>query len=261
MTTAVKATNQKTTTVTKTTQSASEATKRNQRLEDISSHRETLIQQRQKDAADSKARTLKMYDNMAKSGSAGDHRPLDINTYRGRDSGKLILSGAAIQKTDLVEETIRERVRASEENKKRLLASYDYAAKTQPSGTVRDVDFGLLKGVDGKYIHILYIEQQVRFETISSDCEIFSIQSPLSVSSFEQDKPQGSATFQMSNGVPSIKKGKSRNKQQEQQHPQTTCKCIHFYSIPNYLNQFSLRDEFPSFNFCIHRHTQYELLN
>lgn len=122
------------------------------RIDDISNHREEMIQRRQKDAAESKARTLQMYDNMAKSGSAGDHRPLDINTYRGKESGKLILSGAAIQKTDLVEETIRERVRASEENKRRLLAAYDYAAKTQPSGTVRDVDFELLKGVDGKLI-------------------------------------------------------------------------------------------------------------
>lgn len=31
------------------------------------------------------------------------------------------------------------------------------------------------------------------------------------VSSFEVDKPQGSATFQMSNGVPSVKKRKSKN--------------------------------------------------
>lgn len=124
--------------------------KREQKLEDISSHREKLIQQRQKDAADSKARTLQMYDNMAKSGNAGDHRQLDINTYRGKESGKLLLSGAAVQKRDLVEETIRERVRASEENKRRLLASYDYAVKTQPAGTVRDVDFETFKGVDGK---------------------------------------------------------------------------------------------------------------
>lgn len=128
---------------------AANAAKRDQRLEDISSHREELIKQRQKDASDSKARTLQMFDNMAKSGNAGDHRPLDINTYRGKDSGKLLLSGAAIQKTDLVEETIRERVRASEENKKRLLAAYDYAAKTQPAGTVRDVDLESFKGIDG----------------------------------------------------------------------------------------------------------------
>lgn len=133
----------------KTTTTLSSA-KREQRFEDISSHRETAIQQRQKDAAESKARMLQMYDNMAKSGSAGDHRPLDIGTYRGKESGKLLLSGAALQKTDLVEETIRERVRASEENKRRLLAAYDYAAKTQPAGTVRDVDFESFRGVDGR---------------------------------------------------------------------------------------------------------------
>lgn len=115
-----------------------------------------------------------MYDNMAKTGSAGDKKQLDINTYRGKDSGKVMLSGTALQKTDLVEETIRERVRASEENKKRLLAAFDYAAKTQPSGTVRDVDFASFQGVD--------------------------------VSSFEQDKPQGAATFRMSNGVPNVVK-------------------------------------------------------
>lgn len=148
MTTSVKQTNK---TPTATSTSTSSSTSTSKRIEDISSHREQLIQQRQKDAADSKARTLAMYDNMAKSGSAGDHKALDINTYRGKDSGKLLLSGAAIQKTDLVEETIRERVRASEENKKRLLAAYDYAAKTQPSGTVRDVDFESFKGVDGEY--------------------------------------------------------------------------------------------------------------
>lgn len=129
---------------------ATVSAKRESRIEDVSDHREQLIQQRQRDAAESKARTLQMYDNMAKSGAAGDKRPLDINTYRGKDSGKLLLSGSAIQKTDLVEETIRERVRASEENKKRLLAAYDYAAKTQPAGTVRDVDFESFKGVDGK---------------------------------------------------------------------------------------------------------------
>ena len=120
------------------------------RASDMSSHREELIERRQREAAESKARTLAMYDNMAKSGNAGDRRPLDINTYRGRESGKLLLSGAALQKTDLVEETIRERVRASEENKKRLLAAYDYAAKTQPAGTVRDVDLAAFKGVDGE---------------------------------------------------------------------------------------------------------------
>lgn len=133
-------------------QQQQQAARREQHLDDIGSQREQMIQQRQREAAESKARTLAMYDNMAKTGHAGDKKPLDINTYRGRESGKLLLSGAALQKTDLVEETIRERVRASEANKKRLLAAYDYAAKTQPAGTVRDVDLAAFQGVDGELI-------------------------------------------------------------------------------------------------------------
>lgn len=126
--------------------------KRDMRLDNIGDAREQAIQHRQKEAADSKARTLAMYDNMAKSGNAGDKRQLDIGTYRGNESGgKFMVSGTVLQKTDLVEETIRERVRASEENKKRLLAAFDYAAKTQPSGTVRDVDLAAFQGVDGEY--------------------------------------------------------------------------------------------------------------
>lgn len=148
---------------------------------DMSSHREELIQRRQREAAESKARTLAMYDNMAKSGNAGDKRPLDINTYRGKESGKLLLSGAALQKTDLVEETIRERVRASEENKKRLLAAYDYAAKTQPAGTVRDVDLAAFQGVDGEsgsyiffhFFFIIYNEQTLLIVSIRSIINTF----------------------------------------------------------------------------------------
>lgn len=66
------------------------------------------------------------------------------------DSGKLLLSGNAIQKRDLVEETIRARAKACDDNKKRVLAAFDYAAKTQPAGTVRDVDIAAFKQVDGK---------------------------------------------------------------------------------------------------------------
>lgn len=157
MTTAVKTTTHTTKTTTSGGSPGGQTTKTTttvRQLDDISDHREQAIQQRQRDAAQSKARTLQMYDNMAKTGSAGDKKALDINTYRGKDSGKLMLSGTALQKTDLVEETIRERVRASEENKKRLLAAFDYAAKTQPSGTVRDVDFASFQGVDGKFLEI-----------------------------------------------------------------------------------------------------------
>lgn len=144
-----------TTTSKQTTTFASSSSNKTVRSgEEISSHRDEMIQRRQKDAAEAKARTLAMYDNMAKSGAAGDTKKLDIDTYRGKPptvGGQAILSGAAIQKTDLVEETIRERVRASEENKKRLLAAYDYAAKTQPAGTVRDIDLAAFQGVDGEF--------------------------------------------------------------------------------------------------------------
>uniref|UniRef100_A0A6G1S783 Uncharacterized protein n=1 Tax=Aceria tosichella TaxID=561515 RepID=A0A6G1S783_9ACAR len=166
-----------TTTTTTTSANATSATaKRDMRIDtNIGDAREQAIQHRQKEAAESKARTLAMYDNMAKSGNAGDKRQLDINTYRGSDSGgKFMVSGSALQKTDLVEETIRERVRASEQNKKRLLAAYDYAAKTQPAGTVRDVDLAAFQGVD--------------------------------VSSFEPEKPANAATFRSSNGVPQVVK-------------------------------------------------------
>lgn len=60
------------------------AEKRDKRLDEVTSHREDLIQQRQRQANEAKARTLQMYDNMAKSGNAGDHKPLDIKTYAGR---------------------------------------------------------------------------------------------------------------------------------------------------------------------------------
>lgn len=135
------------------------AGKREMKIESLGDSREQAIQQRQRDAAENKARTLAMYDNMAKSGNAGDKRQMDINTYSGKDSGRILLSGSALQKTDLVEETIRERVRASEENKKRLLAAFDYAAKTQPAGTVRDVDLAAFQGVDGEYSSIARVKR------------------------------------------------------------------------------------------------------
>lgn len=210
MTTAVKNTASKTSSNVavanqQTTTSSSSTSSTTKRFDDISSHRESAIQQRQRDAAESKARTLQMYDNMAKSGAAGDTKALDINTYRGRESGKLLLSGAAIQKRDFVEETIRDRVRASEENKKRLLAAFDYAAKTQPSGTVRDVDFESFKGVDGKFDSLIVHFRLICFQ-LNKLIQCINFLNQL-VSSFESDKPAGAATFRSSNGVPNVVKG------------------------------------------------------
>lgn len=44
-------------------------------------------------------------------------------------SNGAMLSGTPLQKTDLVEETIRARARACDENKRRLLGAYDFAGK------------------------------------------------------------------------------------------------------------------------------------
>lgn len=52
---------------------------------------------------------------------------------------------------DLVEETIRQRVKAADDRKKRLLAAYDHAAKSQPAGQARIVEFDNFKRADGKY--------------------------------------------------------------------------------------------------------------
>jgi hypothetical protein len=197
-----------------TISNATSSAKREMRVDNIGDAREQAIQHRQKEAAETKARTLAMYDNMAKSGNAGDKRPLDINTYRGKESGKLLVSGSALQKTDLVEETIRERVRRSEENKKRLLAAYDYAAKTQPAGTVRDVDLAAFQGVDGESSSTRSRDQSaqkgplVERETTHSLTHLSFPADKNSVSSFEPEKPAGAATFRSSNGVPQVVKSK-----------------------------------------------------
>ena len=61
-----------------------------------------------------------------------------------------MLSGMPMQRRDFAEETIRARAKACDDNKKRILAAFDYAAKTQPAGTVRDVDFASFRNADGK---------------------------------------------------------------------------------------------------------------
>lgn len=55
------------------------------------------------------------------------------------------------ERRDLVEETIRQRVKAADDRKKRLLAAYDHAAKSQPAGQARIVEFDNFKRADGKY--------------------------------------------------------------------------------------------------------------
>lgn len=51
-----------------------------------------------------------------------------------------------------MEETIRDRLRAAEDRKKRIMAAYDHAAKTQPAGQARIVEFDTFSSADGKSV-------------------------------------------------------------------------------------------------------------
>ncbi|XP_013787538.1 smoothelin-like isoform X2 [Limulus polyphemus] len=123
-------------------QAASRA-KRDEMMKKREQEREDAIKQRQREAAEQKQRTLAMFDSMAKSAPAGGPKQMDINIYK---DGKPGLNndnrpiGGGLQR-DLVEESIRERQKEAEERKRRILSSYDVAAKSGPAGTIRDVNF------------------------------------------------------------------------------------------------------------------------
>ncbi|KAG8185507.1 hypothetical protein JTE90_019762 [Oedothorax gibbosus] len=126
--------------------------------------REAKIRNRLKEADLKKQQTMAMYDAMAKEGSAPEARkPVDSP-----------MSGSG-PKRDLVEETIRDRLRAAEDRKKRIMAAYDHAAKTQPAGQARIVEFDKFK---------------------RADVSKLEVKSP----------PKGSCTFGMSGGVPAAQK-------------------------------------------------------
>lgn len=55
-------------------------------------------------------------------------------------------------RVDYVEDAIKRRQREAEERKRRILASYDIAAKSQPAGTVRDVDLDSTSSIDSKLL-------------------------------------------------------------------------------------------------------------
>src|SRR2546429_4812286 len=115
-------------------------------MEKMANSREESIKKRQKEANEHKQRTLEMYDQMAKSAPAGGQKVMNINVLRGIDSTDSASDNMSVcssesgivptaPKRDLVEEAIRDRHRASEEEKNRILAAYDAAAKAGPPGT------------------------------------------------------------------------------------------------------------------------------
>ncbi|XP_054714835.1 uncharacterized protein LOC129224412 [Uloborus diversus] len=76
---------------------------------------------------------------------------------------------------DLVEQTIQERLRAADDRKKRIMAAYDHAAKSQPAGGARIVEFDAFKSAD-----------------------VSKLKTPAPV--------KGSCCFSMSGGVPKVEK-------------------------------------------------------
>lgn len=125
------------------------------RMEKALNSREETIKKRQAEAAEHKQRTLEMYDAMAKSAPAGGQKVMNLSLLKGSSSnasmdsvlsdtlsGCSSLSGSqcAGQRRDLVEEAIRDRKKAADDEKKRILAAYDAAAKSGPAGTYRVAD-------------------------------------------------------------------------------------------------------------------------
>jgi len=132
-----------------------------QRRED---EREQAIRNRLKAADLKKKKTLEMYSEMAKAGT--------------NSSRKGSLSGSEVsgeKPRDLVEDAIQDRLKAADSRKKRILAAFDDAAKSQPAGCARIVEFDNFRSAD--------------------------------VSKLEKPKPvKGSCCFSMSGGVSKVEK-------------------------------------------------------
>lgn len=152
---------------------------REEKLNKLTNSREERLQQRQKDATEQKQRTMAMYDNMAKSAPAGGDKKMDIGIYRSLDATPPGTPGviSGIRSSDLVEDALRQRQRAAEERKKRMLAAYDAAARSAPAGTIREVNFDAFKKVD--------------------------------VSDYTPTKAESASTFGMSGGIPKVTKAPS----------------------------------------------------
>jgi hypothetical protein len=131
-----------------------------------------------------------MYDQMAKSSPAGAPKVMNVNLLRGQQSNNQSFDSdtfsrcSSISETgllvrgnerDLVEEAIRDRQKAAADEKNRILAAYDAAAKGGPAGTYRVADLKGFKKEDA--------------------------------AGFQPTKPTGSCTFGSSGGIPVVSKG------------------------------------------------------
>jgi len=143
----------------------------------IETRREDRLQNKVREAAEHKQKTLEMYDKMAKSGPAGSNKKMDIGILShsvsqapGTPAGSL----SGIKASDLVEDGLKQRQRDAEERKKRTLAAFDAAARTGQAGAPKEVDFEAFKSAD--------------------------------VSCYEPVKTEGGATFGSSGGIAKVTK-------------------------------------------------------
>ncbi|KAH7637767.1 uncharacterized protein LOC124496713 isoform X2 [Dermatophagoides farinae] len=115
-----------------------ERAKRDAKLERLNNSRQEMIDERQRKAAEHKARTLAMYDQMARSAPAGGKKTMDIGIYT---TGQVTPpSSPSINDKGLVEDVLQQCKRSAEERKKKILESYSVAARSGPAGAMTKDD-------------------------------------------------------------------------------------------------------------------------
>lgn len=121
-----------------------ERARRDAKLERLTNSREETIQERQRKAAEHKARTLAMYDQMARSAPAGGKKTMDIGLYT---TGQVTPpSSPSIQDKGLVEDVLQQCKRSAEERKKKILESYTIASRSgQTAANPNDPAQGFIK--------------------------------------------------------------------------------------------------------------------
>lgn len=149
--------------------------KRDEKLARLTNTREDMLKVRQQRAVEHKQRTLAMYDQMAKSAPAGGKKQMDIGILTTGQITPPSTPNAKGIPDDM--DVLQQCKRAAEDRKKKILASYDVAARSAPAGATKSVDYDALARAD--------------------------------LSNYEPGalKAESSATFQMSGGIPRVSKG------------------------------------------------------
>ncbi|XP_075677997.1 uncharacterized protein LOC113790839 isoform X2 [Dermatophagoides pteronyssinus] len=114
---------------------AIERAKRDAKLERLTNSREEMIQERQRKAAEHKARTLAMYDQMARSAPAGGKKTMDIGIYT---TGQVTPPSSPSIIDKGIEDVFQQCKRSAEERKKKILESYSKASLSPAGTTTKD---------------------------------------------------------------------------------------------------------------------------